>query len=237
MKRPFDDVTDTYNENLERVRENQLRNFENSEKFMLWIVGFAIGGLSLIFSNLATLHDHYSCLVVKIVLVALAISVVSGIVYRWAFYIYQIQYQDIEFFLKGAFSNKRMMSTDRENLSHETDFKYMVFKLEYDFGFDWKHTLETYENGDAVAKNFLMNEVKMMYNNMSEMAANDYEFAMKYVADVHKEAFGLSDSAFEKIKNKNTSSLLNIYRKITIAGFFTSCLSFIFVIVLLTVLY
>ena len=40
MKEPFDEIIDIYSENLERVRENQLRNFENSEKFMLWIVGF-----------------------------------------------------------------------------------------------------------------------------------------------------------------------------------------------------
>ena len=48
MKSPFETVTETFFENLDKLKENQRYNFNNSEKFMIWIVGFSIGGLSII---------------------------------------------------------------------------------------------------------------------------------------------------------------------------------------------
>lgn len=52
MKRPFEFVRETFFENLDKIRENQRYNFNNSEKFMIWIVGFSIGGLSIIVTNM-----------------------------------------------------------------------------------------------------------------------------------------------------------------------------------------
>jgi len=237
MKRPFEEIKEIYSENLERVRENQLRNFENSEKFMLWIVGFAIGGLSLIVSNLAALSDRYDSSVIKIVLIALTVSIVSGIIYRWAFYSFQIQYQQVEYFLKGAFSNRKSMSTSYNDLSAETDYAFMVFKMNNDFGIDLNHLLEPYENANAELKAFLIKDIKTQYYSMSKLAVEDYDFAMNYVDGIFKKAFGLSDKKLEKLKNKNYAKLLKIYGRITTFGFVISCLSFMFVIILLTALY
>lgn len=237
MKEPFDEIIDIYSENLERVRENQLRNFENSEKFMLWIVGFSIGGLSLIISNFTSFHNHYDSEIIKIVLVFLSISVISGIIYRWAFYTFQIHYQAIEFYLKGAFSNRETMLTHREDVSIETDFRKLVFLMNYDFGVDLKHKIEEYDNANENLKEFLLNDLKNYYTLHNKLAIESYESAIKYVDDTHKKAFGLSDNEIKKIKNTNHPKLLKIYRKITICGFAISCLTFIFVIILLTVLY
>lgn len=237
MKEPFDEIIDIYSENLERVRENQLRNFENSEKFMLWIVGFSIGGLSLIISNFTSFHNHYDSKIIKIVLIFLTISVISGIIYRWAFYSFQIHYQAIEFYLKGAFSNRETMLTHRQDVSIETDFRKLVFLIKYDFGEDLKYKIEEYDNANENLKQFLLNDIKNYYTIRNELAIKDYESAIKYVDDIHKKAFGLSDKKIERIKNVNHAKLFNIYQIITFCGFVISCLTFIFVIILLTILY
>lgn len=238
MKRPFEEIIDIYSENLERIRENQLRNFENSERFMLWVVGFAIGGLSLVISNLSSFHNHYNYIIIKIVLVSLAISVISGIVYRWAFYSLQIQYQQIEFYLKGAFSNRRMMQTDRQDVSKETDFKRLAFIMNYDFGVDLTHKIEEYDNAeDPNIREFLLEDLKNYYRDMNELAIEEYNSTMIYVNGIYQKAFGLTNEQIERINITDIAKLLKLYGKITIGGFIISCLTFAFVIVLLTVLY
>jgi len=92
MKGPFETVTETFFENLDRLKENQRYNFSNSEKFMIWIVGFSIGGLFIIVSNLTQFNQSFSHNILKTILILLSISIISGIVYRWAFYLFQIQY-------------------------------------------------------------------------------------------------------------------------------------------------
>jgi len=59
MKRPFEFVMDNFFESLDKVKENQRYNFNNSERFMIWIVGFSIGGLSIIVTNLAQFTNSF----------------------------------------------------------------------------------------------------------------------------------------------------------------------------------
>lgn len=237
MKKPFEQIIELYSENLERVRENQLRNFENSEKFMLWIVGFAIGGLSLIISNIVSFQDHYSSTITKIVLISLATSIVSGIIYRWAFYTFQIHYQQIEFYLKGAFSNLPMMPTSKKDVTTEIDFNRLAIKMNFDFGIDLTNRIEEYEHAEKKEKEFLLDDLKNYYKEMNDLSVYEYEFALKYVDEIHRKAFGLSEKQIEKLKNTDRAKLLKRYGKITVVGFAISCLTFIFVIILLTALY
>lgn len=80
MERPFENITKTFFDSLERTRENQKYNFSNSEKFMIWIVGFAIGGLSIIVSNTTTLNQSFSHCTIKTILCLLSISIIFGII-------------------------------------------------------------------------------------------------------------------------------------------------------------
>src|SRR5690348_17672665 len=105
MKRPFDSIRETFFENLDKLKENQRYNFSNSDKYMVWVVGFAIGGLSIIVTNLTQFNQSFSHSIIKAVLILLSISIISGIIYRWSFYLWQVQYQNIEFYFQGAFSD------------------------------------------------------------------------------------------------------------------------------------
>lgn len=47
MKRLFDTIRELFAENLKRSRENTKFIFDRADSFMVWIIGFLIGGLSL----------------------------------------------------------------------------------------------------------------------------------------------------------------------------------------------
>jgi hypothetical protein len=235
MKRPFETVTETFFENLDKLKENQRYNFANSERFMIWIVGFSIGGLSIIVTNLTQFNQSFSHCIVKTILMLLSLSILSGIVYRWAFYLFQIQYQNIEFYLQGAFSNKEIMDTDPDDLTDETDIKEVVRRLKSDFGEDASFILEEYSKTNDAAKLFLLNDLKGHYKKVGESVKKEYEFAMNYVKKTYKEAFGLSDKRINKLFNSNTARKLQISGWTTAIAFFISCLSFITVIVILCI--
>lgn len=235
MKSPFETVTETFFENLDKLKENQRYNFANSEKFMIWIVGFSIGGLSIIVTNFTQFNQSFSHFVVKTILMLLSLSIISGIIYRWAFYLFQIQYQNIEFYLQGAFSNKEIMDTDPDDLTDETDIKEVVRRLKSDFGEDTSFILDEYSKTNDAGKSFLLNDLKGHYKKVGESVKKEYEFAINYVKKTYKEAFGLSDKRINKLFNSNTARKLKISGWTTAIAFFISCLSFIAVVVILCI--
>src|SRR5438552_1341512 len=117
MKRAFEALRETFFENLDKLRENQRYSYSNSDKYMVWVVGFSIGGLSIIVTNLTQFSQSFNHVIIKTILILLSISIISGVVYRWAFYLFQVQYQNMEFYLQGAFSNKEIMEIDADDLT------------------------------------------------------------------------------------------------------------------------
>jgi hypothetical protein len=237
MQRPFEAVREYFFENLDKLKENQRYNFSNSDKYMVWVVGFSIGGLSIIVTNLTQFNQTFSHSTIKIILVLLAISIISGILYRWAFYLWQIQYQNIEFYLQGAFSDKQIMETDPDDLTEETDIKEIVRRIKTDFGEDVSHVLPIYEQVNDKEKLFLLNDLKNHYKRTGEWTKREFEFAMNYVKDVYKTAFGLSQKQIDVLFNLDTSKKLKFYGWAVTIMFILSCLSFIAVVIILCVVY
>jgi hypothetical protein len=233
MKRPFETVTETFFENLDKLKENQRYNFNNSEKFMIWIVGFSMGGLSIILTNLTQFNQSFSHCIIKTVLSLLSVSIISGIIYRWTFYLFQMEYQNVEFYLQGAFSNKEIMEIDHDDLTEETDIKEVVRRLKIDFDEDASYVLDDYLKVNDTGKLFLLNDLKAHYKKVGDNVKAEYDFAIKYVKNTYKEAFGLSDKRIDKLFNSNTAKRLKFYGWTTAIAFFISCLTFIAVIIIL----
>lgn len=238
MKRPFESITETFSNSLERVRENQIINFSNSEKFMVWIVGFSISGVSIIFTNLTSINEIYCYYIIKLVLCCLCLSIISGLVYRWAFYKVQYYYQNIEFYLQGAFSNtEAMMETDPEDLSEVNDIHEIIRRLKSDYDLDYNYVLESFDNLDESNKEILRNNLKKNYKITGDAVKKEYELSMDYVQNVYANAFGITKEKVQKSLDKNASKYFKIYEKISTIAFIFSCSSFLFVIILLAILY
>jgi len=237
MKRPFEFVMDTFFENLEKHRENQRNNFNNSEKFMIWVVGFSIGGLSIIVTNLAQFSNSFDHFTIKTILVLLSTSIISGILYRWFFYIYQIHYQSIEFYLQGAFSRQQIIEINPDDISNENDINEVVRRLKIDYGDDVSHVLDEYAKLNPEGKQIVMNDLKNRYQIMAQSAKQEFEFAMNYAKDTYQKAFGLSDKIANKMFQPNSSKKFKLFGKLTTISFLISCLSFITVVIIMCVKY
>lgn len=233
MKRPFELITESIFENLDKQRENQRFNFNNLDKFMIWIVGFAIGGLSLITTNITSIKEILDHHVIKIILILLTISIISGIVYRWSFYVYQIYYQNFEFYLHGAFSNKEMMEIEPEEIINETDIKEVVRRLKIDYDEDASFVLGTYDSLTTEGKILLLEDFKKHYKRVAESVKEEYAFALEYTKETFIKGFGINEKQYNKAFSSNTGSRLKYYRNLTGFAFLLSCLSFIVVVIIL----
>lgn len=238
MKRPFDIIREIFFENLDKLKENQRYNFSNSDKYMIWVVGFAISGLSIIVTNLTNFNNIFSHSIIKTILVLLSTSIISGIIYRWFFYLWQLQYQNIEFYLQGAFSDKEVMETNPDDLTHEKDIKEVVRRIKIDFGEDVSLALEEYNKATTnKEKEYLLNDLKEHHKRVGDWVKKDYEFGMNYVKNIYKSAFGLSEIQINRIFNSNSAKRLKLFGWVTAITFMLSCLSFIAVIVILCIEY
>jgi hypothetical protein len=238
MKRPFESIRETFSNSLERVRENQIKNFENAERLLVWIVGFSIGGISIIFSNITTINQSYCEGDIRIVLYSLCLSSISGLLFRWAFFKMQLYYQQIEFFLEGAFSNtEAMMETNPQDLSNINEINEIIRKLKSDYNLDYNYILETFDSYDEANQEIIKQNLKDNYKIAGDNVKREYNFSMDYVQNVYSNAFGVSKEKVQKLLNKSPSKLFKIYSKLSDTTFIISCLSFLFAIIYLVILY
>ena len=237
MKRPFEFVMDTFFESLDNLKENQRYNFNNSEKFMIWVVGFSIGGLSIIVTNLAQFSNSFDHRTIKTILILLATSIISGILYRWFFYIYQILYQNIEFYLQGAFSRQQIMEVNPDDISNENDINEVIRRLKVDYDDDVSYILDEYAKLTEEGKLIVLNDLKTRYQIIAQGVKKEFEFAMDYSKDTFKKAFGLSDKVANRMFKPNSSRKFRLFGLLTTIAFLISCLSFIAVVVILCIKY
>lgn len=237
MKGPYEVITESVFKSLDQLKENQRYNFSNSEKFLLWIVGFSIGGISIIVTSLAQFSDSYSHIIIKIILTLLSISVICGIIYRWHIHLYFIQYQKVEFYLQGAFSNEKMMDIEADDISDEKDIKEVIRRLKNDFGEDASYVLEIYNNISEEKKAILLEDFKNHYTNISKNVKQQYKLTKDYVKETMTKAFGISEKKFDRLINQDTGKQLNKFGRIATIAFLISCFSFIIVLCCLCIFY
>ncbi len=237
MKRPFEFVMDTFFEGLANQKENQRLNFNNSEKFMVWIVGFSIGGLSITVTNLAQFSSSFDHFTIKTILILLSTSIISGILYRWFFYIYQTEYQKIEFYLQGVFSRQQIMEVNPDDISNENDIKEVIRRLKVDYDDDVSHVLDEYAKLNEDGKRIVLNDLKARYKIIALGAKKEFEIAMNYAKDTFKEALGFSDKAADKMFQPSSSKKFRTFGALTSIAFIISCLSFIAVVIILCIKY
>lgn len=237
MERPFDTITQIFADNLERVRDNLKTNFEQAHAFILWLVGFSIGGLGIIIANLDKDVVKRSYGLTKFSLILFTISIISGIVYRLAIARFQGKFNDAMLYAEGAFSNKEMMSATPTDLTNESDIRQVIRYIKEDYGEDLNYVLELYGKSDDPHKEFLLNDLKEHYNKTSRFVQIDIQNATAYAKAVNQKAFGLSNKVIEKAFSEYSSRDLLIWRMVAIVAFYISCVSFVSVPFLICILY
>jgi hypothetical protein len=103
MKRSFDTVTKLFLANFQNNKQHIQFTFEYFDKLLIWIVGFSIGGLSIIVTNLTEFNNTFDEQIIKLSLFFFVISIVSGVLFKLLYYFYQMEYLKIERFLEYSF--------------------------------------------------------------------------------------------------------------------------------------
>ncbi len=238
MKRPFDSVKEIFLENIKNSKETSKFIFEHADKLMMWIVGFSIGGLSLIIVNFSDLNSKFTYCTLKSILILLIVSIILGIIYRISFYLYQVKYKQSEMVMENAFSDKELMLINAPELSETIEYKEIITRIKLDFGKDLTYLLAIYESAEPKGKAILLESLKKYYTEFGIWAKNDYEEAISFSKYVYKQAFGYSDKYIEKIFSKTFKpNSLKVYSWTSIISFSLSCVSFMAVLLVLCLNY
>ena len=236
MKRPFDSIKEIFSDSLTRSREDLKAMFEQAHSFMIWIVGFSIGGLSLIVANVSKIDQNICHSCIKCILILLTTSIISGIIYRLSIIRYQAKFRDAMFYIEGSFSDKQIIPTTR-NLSNENDIKEIVKFIKEDFDEDLFHVIDIYESADAEHKMQMLSDIKIHYEKSGQWAKKSFDNGINFAKDVYQKAFGLSTDKVNKLFNDYSSRQLRIWMLIASISFYLSCLTFIAVIIILCASY
>lgn len=234
MKRPFDAMMEVVAEHLAVARENQRFNQQQSDKLMIWLVGFCVGGIALIIGNMEKLQERFSYPLLKHMILLLSVSIVSGLIYRIALFYYVIYYQNAEYFLKSYFNNEEVMETDPDEIREEEDVNQVVRRLQIDFGEDHWHRLAQYDQLDsAEAKTGFRQSLIDRYFNLARFAKEDERIGTDFVLKGYQHAFGLSEKQLRGAAQVNNATRLKRWTRIAGVAAVVSLLAFVAVLVLL----
>ncbi|MFN4151227.1 MAG: hypothetical protein ACK4IX_09810 [Candidatus Sericytochromatia bacterium] len=239
MKRPFDFVTELSLKTLNKSKENFIYNFEQLDKILIWILGFSIGAISLIVSNIIDLKIIYCSSLIKQILFLLCISIVFGIVYRISSLLYLIKYQKIIFFLEEAFSLNEMMLVEKEKLNVKINIHEIHQKIKTGFNKDYSDIIDLYnktenERQKSIYLDYLIDE----YNRLVIWSKNEYNYSINYVKTTLGKAFGVSCYQIEKEFNRHDNPFfLKVWFFTSLVSLLLTILSFFIVMILIVVKY
>ncbi len=236
MERPFDTVINYFSESLERTVKYDRQNHEFLHSFSIWILGFSLGGLSLLFSNFLDLKTHFSHTTLKTFICLLAVSIITGILHRLYLFAYQTEYNSNLFYIEGALSNRKIMPNDTTDISNESDINKIIDLLQDDFNEDLSYVLHDFEKADEAGKSILLKSVRDHYMRVADWASRDYQIAFDHINTVLKAGLGLSDKEIARASNVS-GKRIRMLRIGYVTMLYLSYVSFIFSIILLSIIY
>lgn len=110
-KTPFTAITEVFYNQIAEQKEDAIYKYSQIDKILVWIVGFAITGFSLIISNKIDFNELYQKETTIIILSLLLLCIISGIIYRTSSLFSVNHFQQLIFKLKGSFMSDEMMNT------------------------------------------------------------------------------------------------------------------------------
>jgi len=236
IDRPFDQLREIFraanNENKELLKYV----FEKSDSISLWIIGLSVGGISIFANNITGLQGLIPLCKLRPILLLLAISVTTGILYR-AFYLYF--FVVLNNAMRGidiAFSNRQTMHTSSELTGKET-YDELLRRVKNCTGEDFFHLIPEYNKMDEDAKKILYNNMVDFYIRSVEFAKKDTENALDFIADTYSKFYGANEVKYlEKLKSggdasaqyRRTLILTSVFYLIYIVTFFIALFLFVY---------
>lgn len=203
--KPFDFLMKIGRENVERTKENNKFIFGDSDKIIIWLVGFSFAGISLILSNIEILSAHFDFYIIKSILIFFALTSIFGIINKISSYYVQTLLSQIQIFLEKSFGNETVIGlSDNFDIVGETDVNIVINRLINNFHVVPKVTIEQYNNSEK--KDNLMNILKNQYIEIRDYYQKEVEIGLGHIASVYQKAFGYKKKETDKFFQRNDSS-------------------------------
>ena len=232
IDRPFDQFREIFRTSNNDSRELLKYVFEKSDSISLWIIGLSIGGISIFANNIADIQKVISPCYLRPILLLLAISVTSGIIYRGLYLYFFVVLNSTIKGIDIAFSNRKTMDTE-SNLTGNENFKELVTKVLDGTGDDLSYLMTAYNDVNDAARIILYKSVVDHYLKSVEFAQKDTDLALDFVADTYAKFYGLNKEKFlNKLKSPNPGG--NQYKRTLIL---TTIFYFIYILTFITALF
>ncbi len=238
IKNPYDEIRELLLNNIRSRRDDTKSNFNQLDNLLVWITGFSIGAISLIISNFSHFNNLYNHCTQRLILLLLITSVICGVIFRIAFYYYQIFYKRIEYIIESKLSEKRLSFLDTDDLEKENSYKEVLRRIKEDFDDDLYYMIDIYEKVDEHHKNILLVDMKKYYGKLRTWTLDVADVSVKVVKEIYKDAFKISNKRVDKLfARKDYGNWYKIFSWISFISFILSCGLFISVLIILCVKY
>ena len=208
--------------------------FEHSDKLIMWLIGFALAGVSLIIGNLEKLNINYSKCQINTLLFFLIATVILGILYRIFMFEYLLLKKNKDIKYEKAINGIDMMNVNAKGLENQNDFKAIIKNLKSEFGEDLSYLNPVYDNlklnGKTVECEEFISSIKKHYNNVLEWSKKDFELGIELINKAFSSSYGKNIKFIQKIKLKTWP--FQMFKILSFSAFMLTCLSFITVMIL-----
>jgi hypothetical protein len=227
IERPFNQIRDALKEINIKNKELVRYVFEKSDNISLWIIGLAIGGLSIIANDLGKVKSGIPPHYLSPILYLLAGSVTTGVIYRTLYLRFYVCLSQINDGIVIAFTRQETMDTESLLKGNES-YEGVLLSIKLGFGEDLSPMIPIYNNSDEQGKKILYDTAVNHYNASVEYARRDAELAIEFVADTYSKFIGVNKEKFlKKLKNGNSAKEFKIFKILTIIFYLAYNLMFI----------
>ncbi|MEJ7736124.1 MAG: hypothetical protein WKF97_01755 [Chitinophagaceae bacterium] len=227
MDRPFDQFRDIFRKSNEQDIELLKYVFEKSDNISLWIIGLAIGGISIFANNIGDITKVIAPHFLKPILLLLAISVSSGIIYRG---LYLYFFVILNHNLRGidiSFSREKTMDTE-SLLDGNESFEKTINAIRSGFEEDQSHLIPLYYQANDEGRKKLHQDMVTHYNRLVAFAQKDTELAIDFIADTYSKFTGTKKEKYLKsFQGENSAKQYKWTLWTTVSFYFIYLLSFI----------
>ena len=232
-KTPFSAITDICYNIISEQKQDAIYKYSEMDKILVWIVGFAITGFSLIISNKIDFSRQFQKDVIVIILSFLFLSIICGILYRISSFFAISHFQQLIFKLKGSFMSDEMMNTEPLNKNID-NITYINNEILINYGHNYEDIVKRYfiaenEKEKKLLINYLINE----HNELASIAKKDEEYSTEYVYSTYKRIFGLNNKQFQLIEKTNNTFWFKFWEKFRLWSLLLTLISFIIVLLIL----
>lgn len=232
-KTPFTAITEIFYEQIAEQKGDAIYKYSQIDKILVWIVGFAITGFSLIISNKIDFKELYQKQITIIILSLLLLCILNGILYRISSLFSVSHFQQLIFKLKGSFMSDEMMNTEplKEDIDNITFINNEIF---INYGHNYDDIVRRYfSSEDEKEKAILLKYLIQEHNQLAAIAKKGEEHSHKYVISTFQEIFGINDKQFKKIETTNITNKFKFWEKLRVVSLIITIMCFIVVLFIL----